>query len=622
MPLTPAPASTFRARQPLAAEQLEARENPVQISFNFAYDTGFFLNNAAARSELQRAANDLTSRITTHLSAITPGGGNSWTAKTFNPTNPSTDIQLNNLSVPADTLVVYVGGFAVSGGEAGLGGFGGYSAQGTQGWFDTLQSRGHAGFAPWGGSIAFDPNANWSFDPNGPVSGKIDFYTVATHEMGHVFGFGTAPEFQQDVLPNGGNPTFNGPNAKAAYGGVAPPLDSGEGHYRQNTSINGTPVSMQPTVMNGTRIPFSNLDYAALADIGWDVSGMTAVSKTTPGTSPVLGGLTGTPITVSGTTDGSFQVYSVANGGLTPTTSAISTYGDFSGQVRTAVADITGDGVPDIIVGAGPGGSGRICIYDGASGAKVCDFLAYPAEFTGGVFVAAADFEHDGRKDVVVSADQGGGPNVRVFSIQGSNPVLIASFWGIEDRTFYGGTRIACGDINGDGFDDLVVAAGFTGGPRIAIYDGRTILSGSPQRLVDDFYAFEPNLNNGSYVAVGDFDGDGFADVAFGAGPGGGPRVRVVSGRTLIQQGGPAALNAPLANFFAGDPNTSGGVRLTAADVDGDGRMDLVAAAGQNTASQVWVYGGKSIVGGNAPSQIAGGVVYGGAALTDGIYVG
>jgi len=622
MPLSSRPTAPVHRRK-LHLEPLEARENPVQIVFDFTYDSGFFRNNAAARSELQRAADDLGSRIPTQLNAINPGGSNSWTASTFNPSNPSANIQVNNLRVPANTLVVYAGSFAVGGAEAGLGGYGGYSAQGSSGWFDTIQRRGHAGFAPWGGSLAFDPTANWNFDANGPAAGKLDFYTVAVHELGHVFGFGTAPEFDRLVRSNGGNSTFNGPNATAAYGGVAPPMSgSDHGHFRQNTTINGAAVSMQPTIVTGTRVPFSNLDYAALADIGWSVSGITATSKTTPTTSPQLAALTGTPISVSGTTDGSFQLYTAANGGLTPASTAIGAYNDFSGQVRTAVADVNGDGVADIIVGAGPGGQSRVCVYDGASGNKLTDFLAYDAGFSGGVFVAAGDFDRDGRPEIIISADQGGGPNVRVYSLQGSNPVLTASFWGIADPNFRGGARIAAGDINGDGYDDLVVAAGFTGGPRVAIYDGRTVLSGNPERMVGDFYSFEPNLNNGSYVAVGDFDGDGFGDVAFGAGPGGGPRVRVASGKTLIQQGGPAALDAPLANFFGGDPNTSGGVRVTAADVDGDGTPDLVTGSGQNATSQVSVYGGKSITGGNNPNQIASGVVFGGAALTDGVYVG
>jgi len=622
MSLSPRPTAPIRPRK-LDLEPLEARENPVQWAFDFTYDTGFFRDNAAARSELQRAADDLGSRISTQLSAINPGGSNSWTASTFNPSNPAANIQVNNLRVPTNTLVVYAGAFAVGGSEAGLGGYGGYSAQGSSGWFDAIQRRGHTGFAPWGGSVAFDPTVNWNFDANAPAAGKLDFYTVAVHELGHVFGFGTAPEFHRFVQSNGGNATFNGPNATAAYGGVAPPMaGSDHGHFRQNTTINGAAVSMQPTIVTGTRVPFSNLDYAALADIGWSVSGITATSKTTPTTSPQLAALRGTPISVSGTNDGSFQLYSAANGGLTPASTAIGAYNDFSGQVRTAVADVNGDGVADVIVGAGPGGQSRVCVYDGASGNKITDFLAYDAGFSGGVFVAAGDFDRDGRPEIIISADQGGGPNVRVYSLQGSNPVLKASFWGIADPNFRGGARIAAGDINGDGFDDLVVAAGFTGGPRVAIYDGRTVLSGNPERMVGDFFSFEPNQTNGSYVAVGDFDGDGFADVAFGAGPGGGPRVRVASGKTLIQQGGPAALDAPLANFFGGDPNTSGGVRVSAADADGDGTPDLVTGSGQNATSQVSVYGGKSISGGNSPNRIAGGVVFGGAALTDGVYVG
>ena len=79
--------------------------------------------------------------------------------------------------------------------------------------------------------------------------------------------------------------------------------------------------------------------------------------------------------------------------------------------------------------------------------------------------------------------------------------------------------------MNGDGVGDLVVAAGFGGGPRVAGFDGTTLGAGTPAKLFADFFAFEQTLRNGVFVAAGDLDGDGFADLIAGGGPGGGPRV-------------------------------------------------------------------------------------------------
>ena len=128
---------------------------------------------------------------------------------------------------------------------------------------------------------------------------------------------------------------------------------------------------------------------------------------------------------------------------------------------------------------------------------------------------------------------------------------------------------------------DLVLSAGFGGGPRVSVWDGRTLAGGTPANVVPDFFAFDPSLRNGAFVAVGDFDGDGSADLIAGAGPGGGPRVTVFAGRQL-QAGGVA----PVANFFAGDPTSRGGVRVAAADLTGDGRPDLVVG----TAGQALVF--------------------------------
>ena len=81
---------------------------------------------------------------------------------------------------------------------------------------------------------------------------------------------------------------------------------------------------------------------------------------------------------------------------------------------------MTGDGVPDVITAAGPGGGPHVKVFDGAAlltGVvdEVYSFFAYAPGFTGGAFVAAADVNGDGQADIITSAGPGGGPHVRVF---------------------------------------------------------------------------------------------------------------------------------------------------------------------------------------------------------------
>jgi hypothetical protein len=211
------------------------------------------------------------------------------------------------------------------------------------------------------------------------------------------------------------------------------------------------------------------------------------------------------------------------------------------------------------------------------------------------VFVAAGDLTGDGRADLVITPDEGGGPRARVFSGDGFGQV--ADFFGIEDPNFRGGARAAVGDVNGDGVGDLLVAAGFGGGPRLAVFEG-TSLGGAPVKLFADFFVFEPALRNGVYVASGDLDGDGFAEVIVGGGPGGGPRVFALSGRGLL-----AGTQTQLANFFAGNTENRGGVRLAVKDLDGDTRADLVTGSGAGGGSRVTGYLGSAIPADGTPPE-------------------
>jgi len=278
----------------------------------------------------------------------------------------------------------------------------------------------------------------------------------------------------------------------------------------------------------------------------------------------------------------------------------LSPFAGFAGGVRTAVADFTGDGVPDLAVGAGPGSAPRIQVIDGKTNQVILDKLAFEAAFTGGVYLAAGDLTGDGKADLVITPDEGGGPRVTV--LQGGDFAQVANFFGIDDPNFRGGARAAVGDLNRDGRADLIVNAGFGGGPRVAGFDGRT-LGGTPAKLFNDFFLFEQALRNGAFATVGDINGDGYGDLIGGGGPGGGPRVLALSGVDVIaSKGGDSAV---VANFFAGNEANRGGVRVSAKNLDGDLFADLVVGDGSGAGSRVTGYSGAALKGGSTTPAFA-----------------
>jgi hypothetical protein len=238
-------------------------------------------------------------------------------------------------------------------------------------------------------------------------------------------------------------------------------------------------------------------------------------------------------------------------------------------QIRAARVgcDVNGDGVGEIVTGAGPGGGPHVRVLSLAGMTELAGFYAYAPFFGGGVFVACGDVSGDGLADIITGAGPGGGPHVRAFSLTGGGISEIASFYAY-DPVFGGGVRVAVADVNGDGLADIITGAGPFGGPHVRAFS----LAGGGVTEIASFYAYDPAFAGGVFVAGGDLNGDGRAEIITGTTRAGGPvRIFTVGGTGHVAQ---------VTSFFPYVPAFQGPVRVAAADVNGDGVADIVTGAG------------------------------------------
>lgn len=268
----------------LRVESLEQRHllSGISIQFDYTYDTNNFFNTQAKKDLLDQAASVFEDRINDTLLAIKPSGSNTWSAVFTDPSSGQ-NRSIDNLNIAEGMIIVYVGGRTFSSSsELGEGGPGGFNANGNQTWLDTVSARGQSGalaspktdFGTWGGSITFATNATWHFGSttSGLGSGETDFLSVATHELGHLLGFGTAASFQNLVS----NSQFTGSRSVAAFGSPVPvqPDPGGQtfGHWATSVQSGGQQAAMTPSIAAGIRKNFTTLDFAGLQDMGWTYS--------------------------------------------------------------------------------------------------------------------------------------------------------------------------------------------------------------------------------------------------------------------------------------------------------------------------------------------------------------
>lgn len=159
--------------------------------------------------------------------------------------------------------------------------------------------------------------------------------------------------------------------------------------------------------------------------------------------------------------------------------------------VSVAAGDLDGNGFAEIITSAGPGGAPQVNVYASRTYGLLSSFLAYAPQFTGGVYVAVGELTGDTFAEIITGAGSGGGSQVNVFNSQSLQ--LLTSFFAYA-QGFEGGVRVGACDFNGDGVDEIITGAGPGGGPHVKVFD-------FDLTLVDQFFAGDVGFLGGVFVS-------------------------------------------------------------------------------------------------------------------------
>jgi hypothetical protein len=169
---------------------------------------------------------------------------------------------------------------------------------------------------------------------------------------------------------------------------------------------------------------------------------------------------------------------------------------------------------------------------------------------------------------------QGAGNSFRVYTLTGAGATLQAELQPFASG-YKGGVRVATGDVNGDGVDDFIAGAGLGGRGHVRVFDGVTLdpLTGP----LGDFKAYGDFYRGGIFVAAGDVNGDGLADIIVAPSAGSHNEVRIFSGA-----------DGSMLSSFQALGRGSGGVRVAAGDVNGDGLADIIVGSGLGSKVRVF----------------------------------
>ncbi|MBN2492239.1 MAG: FG-GAP repeat protein [Planctomycetes bacterium] len=265
------------------------------------------------------------------------------------------------------------------------------------------------------------------------------------------------------------------------------------------------------------------------------------------------------------------------------------TAGENFGLPVAAAGDVNNDGYPDLLVGAhkaAPGAvtnAGQATVFSGKDGSVLYTFNGVAAnDFFGRNLAGAGDLNKDGHADLAIGAfraDPGGRTDAgQVLVFSGKDGSVLYTFNGLVAGDQFGCGTGRAGDVNKDGYPDLIVGAphadpgGRTSAGQVRVLSGK---DGSTLYTLDGLAASD-YFGYNAVAEAGDVNRDGFSDVivgAYAADPGG----RSSAGQATVFSGKDGTVIHTFNGLLAGD--CIGGDVAAAGDVNRDGFPDLLVGA-------------------------------------------
>lgn len=246
---------------------------------------------------------------------------------------------------------------------------------------------------------------------------------------------------------------------------------------------------------------------------------------------------------------------------------------NFNGQYRNQATQITGR---DIITGAGPGSanSALIKVFKSDGTPAGIEFLANDYKY--GVNVAAGDIDNDGYDEIITAPGPGSAnpAEINIFDRYGVKTEGLS----IMAYDYKYGANVACGDFNGDGYYEVVTGSGKgSGNPayvKIFVYDS------TEQNMADSgINLLAYSTKSGVRVAAGDIDGDGISELITAPGP-----EKTNKGLIKIWKINTTSVtgqwSATLIKEFTVKSKYYFSVSIAAGDTEGDGSDEIITGAG------------------------------------------